>query len=221
MVLVSVVVPVYKVEKYIDRCVKSILAQSLSDFELLLIDDGSSDDCSRICDEYVSLDDRVKIIHQENRGVSTARNIGLFQANGEYVVFIDGDDWIERNYLKNLYSVCVENGAQMALCDYVIAGDAAVEEKRAISEECSVLSRRQAIEFYAEIHLREGNSLFRSPWAKMIRRDIVCKYLFPVDREYAEDAACIYLWIWESEKIVHLNYCGYYYYQNSYFHVQI
>ena len=100
--LISIIVPVYKAEKTLKECIDSILMQSLSDFELLLIDDGSPDDSGAICDEYVSLDSRVRVFHQKNRGVSVARNIGLGNALGKFVCFVDSDDKVLSSYIKDL-----------------------------------------------------------------------------------------------------------------------
>lgn len=100
----SVIVPVYKVEKYLDRCIGSILAQTFSDFELILIDDGSPDNSGQICDEYAGKDNRIHVIHKENGGVSTARNAGLDMAQGKFIVFVDSDDEVTPNYLELLNS---------------------------------------------------------------------------------------------------------------------
>ena len=99
---ISIIVPVYNVEKYIRRCVESILAQTYSAFELILVDDGSSDRCGDICDEYAEKDHRIIVIHQENHGVSAARNVGLEIAKGKYITFCDSDDEIDINYLWSL-----------------------------------------------------------------------------------------------------------------------
>lgn len=100
---ISIIVPVYKVEKYLPCCIESILAQSFTDYELLLIDDGSPDRCGEICDEYARKDDRIRVFHQQNLGVSAARNRGLDEARGSYVTFVDSDDWIGEAYLQALY----------------------------------------------------------------------------------------------------------------------
>ena len=92
---VSVIVPVYKVESYLRKCVDSILGQSFSDFEVILVDDGSPDNCGAICDDYATRDQRVKVIHKINGGLSDARNVGLDAAIGQYICFVDSDDWIE------------------------------------------------------------------------------------------------------------------------------
>ena len=102
MAEVSVIVPIYMAERYIERCIDSVIHQSFRDFELILIDDGSKDNCGNICDEYAKADTRIKVIHQKNKGVSAARNCGLAVATGKYVVFIDSDDWVESDYLKDL-----------------------------------------------------------------------------------------------------------------------
>lgn len=100
---ISVIVPVYKAEKYIRRCVDSILAQTFTDFELLLVDDGSPDNSGAICEEYAARDSRVKVFHKENGGVSSARNLGLDNAKGEWVTFVDADDWIAETFIQGLY----------------------------------------------------------------------------------------------------------------------
>jgi Glycosyltransferases involved in cell wall biogenesis len=99
--LISVIVPIYNCENYINQCVDSILAQTCTNFELLLIDDGSSDNSGIICDEYAKKDARVKVFHKENGGVSSARNLGLHEAKGEWIAFVDADDWIKDTYLSD------------------------------------------------------------------------------------------------------------------------
>lgn len=99
---ISVIVPVYNVEEYLPKCIESILAQSFDDFELLLIDDGTPDRSGEICDEYAKKDFRITVVHQKNSGVTVARNKGLEIAQGDYAVFVDSDDWVEVNYLRDL-----------------------------------------------------------------------------------------------------------------------
>ena len=121
--LISVIVPVYKVEEYIYRCVDSILAQSFKDFELILVDDGSPDNCGKICDEYAQKDKRITVIHKENGGLSDARNTGidwaLKNSNSNWITFIDSDDWVHTDYLKNLYNAVKENNVDISVCGYV------------------------------------------------------------------------------------------------------
>lgn len=111
---ISVIVPVYKVEKYIKKCVDSILAQTFTDFELWLVDDGSPDNCGAICDEYAQKDARIKVIHKKNGGLSDARNAALDVMNGKHVFFVDSDDWISEDALETMYSALERTGAKVA-----------------------------------------------------------------------------------------------------------
>ena len=115
---VSVIVPVYKAEMYLHRCVDSILAQTFTEFEVLLIDDGSPDRSGEICDEYAKKDSRVRVFHKENGGVSSARQCGIDKAQGEYTIHADPDDWVEPNMLEELYAKAKEDEADMVMCDY-------------------------------------------------------------------------------------------------------
>lgn len=115
MVKISVIVPVYNTEKYLNRCVDSILAQTFTDFELILVDDGSTDGSGKMCDDYAGKDNRVKVFHKQNGGVASAKNLGIDNAIGEYINFIDSDDFVDENYLEVMYNANEE-------CDMVIAG---------------------------------------------------------------------------------------------------
>ena len=214
MTCVSIVVPVYNSEKHLEHCVDSIILQELYDCELILVDDGSDDKSGVLCDNVAGMDSRVITIHQKNSGVSVARNKGVLLSKGEFLSFVDSDDWIEYSVIFKMYNVCINKKAQMAFCDYYIAGENCVEEKRCDVSQTLLFSRDEAIQYYAELSLTKDNALFRSPWSKIIHKDIVLKHLFPTDRKYAEDAACVYLWIWCAERIVHVNHVGYYYFQN-------
>lgn len=120
---ISVIVPVYKVEKYLNKCIDSILLQTFKDFELILVDDGSPDKCGEICDKYEYEDNRIKVIHKENGGVSSARNAGIDIARGKYINFVDSDDWIERESLEVLYKIANETCADIVQGKGVIAKD--------------------------------------------------------------------------------------------------
>lgn len=115
---ISIIVPVYMVEKYLKQCIESILGQTFQEFELLLIDDGSTDTCGEICDEYQRIDSRVKVWHQINKGVSAARNLGLQNAQGEYIAFVDSDDWLEPNMYEVLYEDMQNNQADISICNH-------------------------------------------------------------------------------------------------------
>ncbi len=117
---VSVICPVYQAEAYLRRCVDSVLAQSFTNFELLLVDDGSTDRSGVICDEYAAKDGRVHVIHQANGGVCSARNRGIEEARGEYTIHVDPDDWVEPDFLSILYEKAQGEGADMVFCDYFL-----------------------------------------------------------------------------------------------------
>lgn len=116
--LVSIIVPVYKAEKYIHQCIDSLLAQTYRNIEVILVDDGSPDHCGKICDEYAAKDYRVKVIHQQNGGVSVARQTGIDHATGEYSIHADPDDWVELNMIEELVAKAVADNADMVICDF-------------------------------------------------------------------------------------------------------
>ena len=118
MYKVSVIVPIYQVEKYLRKCIDSIINQTYKNLEIILVDDGSPDLCGKICDEYAEKDVRIKVIHKENGGLSDARNAGLDIACGDYIVFVDSDDYIAHDMIEKLYESLVNNDADMALCSF-------------------------------------------------------------------------------------------------------
>ena len=119
---VSIIVPVYNIENYIRVCVESILAQTYESFELILVDDGSKDNSGILCDEYAAIDSRVKVIHKENGGVSSARNTGLQQAKGKWIMYVDGDDWIEPDMIESLIETAKATEADLVFGDFIKYG---------------------------------------------------------------------------------------------------
>lgn len=116
---ISIIVPVYNVEKYLNSCVQSLLDQTIQDLEFILVDDGSPDNCPKMCDEYARKDNRFVVIHKENGGLSSARNAGVEVAKGEYIMFLDSDDWIEPNTCEVLYSCAENNQSEIVVCSYI------------------------------------------------------------------------------------------------------
>lgn len=116
--LISIIVPIYKVEKFLRKCVDSIIAQTYKNIEIILVDDGSPDKCPEICDEYAKKDSRIRVIHQKNAGLSAARNSGIRVANGEYIGFIDGDDYEEPDMYEKMFVKISENHADLCICNY-------------------------------------------------------------------------------------------------------
>ncbi len=116
--LISVIIPIYKVEKYLRKCLDSVINQTYKNLEIILVDDGSPDACPQICDEYAKNDDRIKVIHKENGGQSTARNAALDICTGEYIAFIDSDDYVDKMYIEKLYKAAKDKNAQIAICSF-------------------------------------------------------------------------------------------------------
>ena len=117
--LVSIIVPIYKVEPYLQRCLDSIVNQTHTNLDIILVDDGSPDNCAKICDEYAAKDKRITVIHKQNGGLSDARNAGLDISKGEYVSFVDSDDWIANTYIEQLLKAVKDNNAEVAICNYL------------------------------------------------------------------------------------------------------
>ena len=116
---ISVIIPVYKAEKYIHKCMDSLLKQTFTDYEIILVDDGSPDNSGKICDEYSNIDNRIRTIHKTNGGVSSARQCGIDNATGEYTIHVDPDDWVKPTMLEELYQKAIEEDADMVICDFI------------------------------------------------------------------------------------------------------
>lgn len=134
-ILLSIIVPVYKVEKYLARCIDSILGQTIQNFELILVDDGSPDKSGEICEQYKMLDNRVKVFHQENKGPMAACKYGVDMAQGEYIGFIDSDDWIENHMYERMYHAILENNADIVSCGVIYHGDRKTNRQYCVEEQ--------------------------------------------------------------------------------------
>lgn len=185
---ISVIVPVYKVEKYLDKCVKSILNQTFRDFELLLVDDGSPDQCGAMCDAYAAKDSRIKVLHKKNGGLSDARNYGMQFAKGEYFTFIDSDDFIEPSYLEVLYQLVTKYQVKISA-----VSTNNVQENADYEPKCQEsISKKAGIE--------EGirRMLVRDPfgiaaWGKLYHRALFQTVQYPVGRLYEDMLTTPYL----------------------------
>lgn len=176
---ISVIVPVYKVEPYIHKCVDSILAQTFSDYELILVDDGSPDTCGNICDEYAKKDARIRVIHKENGGLSDARNAGMKIASGEYVIFIDSDDYIDADMLSYLYENLRKADADMATCGiYEVYADRIEKQEEEPEFVCSGEEAFRCI-------LR-GHTIRGEIWNKLIKRSCISDLEFPKGKLYED-----------------------------------
>ena len=178
---ISVVVPVYGVEPWLDRCVESLLAQTFRDFEAILVDDGSPDGCGAMCDAWAAKDARVRAFHKANGGLSDARNFGIGRAMGDYLAFVDPDDWVAPNYLEYLRSLF--DRAPKSL--YVECGVAVERNGTAVprddSGEVMVLTPKEAME-----RTLYDDRLFTGAWGKLFRREAFANLRFPTGRLYEE-----------------------------------
>ena len=167
--LVSIIVPVYNAEKTIGRCIESILGQEYINFELLLMDDGSTDESGRICDSFAKNDTRIHVIHKENSGVSDTRNLALDLTQGKYLQFLDADDWITPNATRTFVEAAESTNADMVICDFYRVVDKRVSQKGSIDEE-GLLTQEE----YAS-HMMENPADFYYGvlWNKFYRRDII------------------------------------------------
>lgn len=196
--LISVIVPVYNVEEYIERCIESIIKQTYNNIEIILIDDGSKDKSNEICDIYAQKDKRIKVIHKENEGVSKARNVGLDIAKGEYIVFIDSDDYVETNYINTLYELSLENNSDITICgvkDENINGNILNESKDTTKK---MLKKETLKELLNEEYF---NCVC---WAKIYKKKIIGNVRFNENMKIAEDFDFLYKII-DNVNIVYLD----------------
>ncbi len=211
---ISVVVPMYNVEKYISRCIESILSQTYQDFELIVIDDGSTDSSFAICQEYALKDERVKLVHTEDKGVSEARNLGTTKAIGKYIAYIDSDDFVTRDYLETLHDMATLNNADISITNFeVLEGDATLSTDYSIDLEndVKIFDKHEALYQL----LSTSNYLqMVTVWGKLIRSEIAKNHLLPTGR-FHEDEATTYLYYLDAEKIAYISTKQYGYYQNK------
>ncbi|WP_279155107.1 glycosyltransferase family 2 protein [Thomasclavelia cocleata] len=207
MANISVVVPVYKVEKYIDRCITSILNQTYNDFELVLVDDGSPDNCGKICDEYAKKDTRIHVIHQENRGLSAARNAGIDwsfkNSNSQWITFIDSDDWIDTRFLEELYNAAVQLNVNISTCNHVRA-----EEQIEVLKKSFLYEKYSVEEFYVMQRV-----VATVAWGKLYKKDCFSEIRYPVGKLH-EDEFTTYLVLFNFNQIAFINEPLYFYFIN-------
>lgn len=219
--MISLIVPVYNVSAYIDQCVRSILAQTYSDLQIILVDDGSTDGSEKSCDRFADEDDRIVVIHKsENEGLVKARQTGLIAATGELVGFVDSDDWIEPEMFEKLYKALEANNVDIAMCGrFEDSGGVSRPAYHGIEE-----GRYEGDELIREVFPRmivNGGffdwGLYPGYWDKLFRRDVIYDRLMKVDEhiKMGEDAAGTYPCILHSKSIYVLHECLYHYRQTS------
>ena len=170
--LISVIVPVYNVEKYVGRCLTSIINQSYTNIEIIVVNDGSTDNSLSVCEEYAAKDNRIILFSQENRGLSGARNTGLRHYTGEYVTFVDSDDWIHHNMIEYLYNILVRHDSEMSLCGSLRVSEGIIADKQYKELEGTTYT----CDTYMKLFL---NGTFTACWSRLFRQDVINGVEFP------------------------------------------
>lgn len=209
--LISLIIPIYNVELYIDDCINTLIKQTYQNLEIILVDDGSTDNCPSICDYYEKKDKRIKVIHKKNGGLSDARNSGLKIAKGEYVVFIDSDDFVNIDFVKNLYYACIQNNADMAVCQYqkvTTIKDVDWKENKTCNNDEVITGR----EFSINIYKGQAINLGFVAWNKIYKKDLFINnnIEYPINK-YHEDTFTTFRLLYLTNRIVIVNIPLYYY----------
>lgn len=210
---ISIIIPVYNAEKYLRKCIESILSQSFNDFELILVNDGSSDNSLDICKEYSKNDGRVRIICKENGGAASARNEGLNIAKGDYIAFIDADDFINKDMYKILYNMAIKNDADLVICEYLNIEE---DEEKKYDEINNMNYYEKQYDNTECLNLiySDRNISMIVPWNKLYKKNIFENIRYPEGR-ICEDEFIAHRILHKCEKILYTNRCLYYYVQSS------
>lgn len=214
--LISVIVPVYKVEQYLEKCVESIKKQTYKNLEIILVDDGSPDNCPALCDSLAKTDKRIKVIHKPNGGLSDARNAGINIATGKFITFVDSDDYLNLNFIETLYHNLTETGSDVSICNFQDVYENE-EVDTSLKETSKILTFDGSNKFeqlYKDLRLR-----FVTAWGKLYRKDIFDKVKYPVGKINEDEFVCHHI-LSLCDKVCYSD-VKYYYYlqrQNSIMH---
>ena len=202
--LISIIVPVYNVEKYLEKCVISIISQTYKNIEIILVDDGATDNSGKICDELKEKDKRIQVIHKKNGGLSDARNAGLKIARGEYIGFVDSDDYIEKDMFETLYKLNKENNADISIVSfYELYGGKIIGVRD--SKKLEILDKIEAMK-----ELLIDTKIQSYAWNKLFKKELFKDIIFPTNKNF-EDIATTLLLFEKANKIVLLESPKYYY----------
>lgn len=205
MPLISVIVPIYKVENYLQRCVDSIRNQTYTDLEIILVDDGSPDNCGFMCDNYAKEDKRIKVVHKMNGGLSDARNAGIEIATGEYIVFVDSDDWLDLDMIEILYNLLIETDADIAECSYRNLYSDGIKEETKCTAEVVEGDREFALEGMLDWK-------YFKPIAcnKLYKREVIGDIRYPIGKIH-EDEFTTYKYFYNAKRLVYVDVAKYNY----------
>ena len=209
--LISIVIPIYNVEKYITKCIESVRQQTYKNIEIILIDDGSPDNCGKICDEYTKIDNRIQVIHKENGGLSDARNTGIDIAKGNYIVFVDSDDFIELTFVEELYNAIVKNNAEISICNINIINEKNKKIGKTGYEDMMIVKGKTILE-----KICQQKNIIESivAWNKMYSIKFFKTYKYPVGKIH-EDEFLTYKILYQADKVAIINKYLYNYRKNN------
>lgn len=202
--LISVIIPVYKVEKYVEKCIQSVINQTYENLQIILVDDGSPDNCGKICDEYAKKDHRIEVIHKSNGGLSDARNKGLEIAKGEYIGFVDSDDYIEADMYEVLYNLLKQYNADVSICNFYTVSQGKISIKNADNG----INEYNRIEILKEILLDKNIQSYA--WNKLYKKELFDEIKYPIGKKY-EDIGTTFFLLEKCNKVVVTGKSEYYY----------
>ena len=202
--LISLIIPVYKVEKYLEKCIQSVINQTYENLQIILVDDGSPDNCGKICDEYAKKDHRIEVIHKSNGGLSDARNKGLEIAKGEYIGFVDSDDYIEADMYEVLYNLLKQYNADVSICNFYTVSQGKISIKNADNG----INEYNRIEILKEILLDKNIQSYA--WNKLYKKELIDEIKYPIGKKYEEIGTTFYL-LEKCNKVVVTGKSEYYY----------
>ena len=207
---ITVIIPVYNAQQTLGRCIDSLLRQMYTNFEILLVDDGSTDDSAAICDQYQEKNDKVKVLHKPNGGPAAARNTGLDYVMGdgdsEWIAFADSDDWVHERYLKDLHRACIENDTSIAICKY--------REVSCEQDALVPLEDKKSCVLCTEDVMCDHADVSAVVWGKLYRKELFRNIRYPDELTVGEDSATTYRILFQCEKIALVETPLYYYYNN-------
>ena len=202
--LISIIIPVYKVEKYLEKCIQSVINQTYENLQIILVDDGSPDNCGKICDEYAKKDHRIEVIHKSNGGLSDARNKGLEIAKGEYIGFVDSDDYIEADMYEVLYNLLKQYNADVSICNFYTVSQGKISIKNADNG----INEYNRIEILKEILLDRNIQSYA--WNKLYKKELFDEIKYPIGKKYEDIGTTFYL-LEKCNKVVVTGKSEYYY----------
>ena len=214
MSIVSIIVPVYNVEKYLERCVNSIIAQSYRNIEIILVDDGSTDASSTICDKYAYKDRRIRVNHIQNTGVSNARNIALNMATGDYVAFVDADDWLDNHFIEKSLDDMQKFKTDILLGNFYLEYENGRCKRGLENLQIFHMDNIEALQMMFVMYKHKKNIPW-TVWGKLYRKKVVDGCTFNNSFSMGEDA----IWLWcvlkNARKVIYSPFCGYHYFQRA------